>query len=171
MLYGKISQKDSWIHSHIEPGKIAYKLSISKVYMRDILSQESIRDQLGSINQVQNKQLLVEFQLLYKMRSQFYLYFIIKFGLNFKTDRISDIQSKISHLKLRLYWLPFSLIITFPFQTNEITKKPATFLLPNISHGVITRHTSSQTLRQLFRANGVFGDLFVDNSFWLSLSI
>ncbi|CAL6026738.1 Hypothetical_protein [Hexamita inflata] len=51
--YGNISRKDSWIHSRIEPSKIAYKLSISKVYMRDILSQESIRDQLGSIKQVQ----------------------------------------------------------------------------------------------------------------------
>ncbi|CAL6064127.1 Hypothetical_protein [Hexamita inflata] len=54
-----------------------------------------------------------------------------------------------------------------------IPKKPTNIpLLPNISCGVITRHTSSQTLRQLFRANGVcFGDLFVDNSFWLSRGV
>ncbi|CAL5981773.1 Hypothetical_protein [Hexamita inflata] len=52
--YGKISQIDSWIHSLVEPSKIVCKLSISKVYMRDILSQESIRDQLGSIKQAQN---------------------------------------------------------------------------------------------------------------------
>ncbi|CAL6044985.1 Hypothetical_protein [Hexamita inflata] len=32
-LYGKISRKDSWIHSRIEPNKIVYKLSFSKVYM------------------------------------------------------------------------------------------------------------------------------------------
>ncbi|CAL6081442.1 Hypothetical_protein [Hexamita inflata] len=42
---------------------------------------------------------------------------------------------------------PFSLIITFPFLSKSmITKKPTTPpLQPNISHGVITHHTSSQT--------------------------
>ncbi|CAL6087932.1 Hypothetical_protein [Hexamita inflata] len=57
MTYGKISLKDSWIHSRIEPGKIAYKLLILKVYMRDILSQKSIRDNLSSLqNQLRSLQ-------------------------------------------------------------------------------------------------------------------
>ncbi|CAL6107191.1 Hypothetical_protein [Hexamita inflata] len=76
----------------------------------------------------------------------------------------------LSHHKLRLYWLPFfsDHHISFPFQTNDPQETNNIPLQPNISHSVITRHTSSQTLRQLFLANGVcFGDLFVDNSFWL----
>ncbi|CAL5972002.1 Hypothetical_protein [Hexamita inflata] len=58
----------SWIHSRIEPGKIVYKLSISKVYTRDILFQESIStwDQLGSIQYVLN----LIFQKLNHVNSQ-----------------------------------------------------------------------------------------------------
>ncbi|CAL6087509.1 Hypothetical_protein [Hexamita inflata] len=62
--------------------------------------------------------------------------------------------------------------ISFPFQTNDHQETNNIPLQPKVSHGVITRHTSSKTLRQLFRANGVcFGDLFVDNSFWLSIFV
>ncbi|CAL6069444.1 Hypothetical_protein [Hexamita inflata] len=80
-------------------------------------------------------------------------------------------KQKTSRRKLRLYWSPFfsDHHISFPIQTNDHQETNNIPLQQKVSHGVITRHTSSQTLRQLFRANGVcFGDLFVDNRFWLS---
>ncbi|CAL6103178.1 Hypothetical_protein [Hexamita inflata] len=103
------------------------------------------------------------------------------FSLNTQNTKYENIYAirqeqdkKTSHRKLRLYWSPFfsDHHISFPFQTNDPQETNNLPLQPNISRGVITRHTSSQTLRQLFRANGVcFGDLFVDNSFWLSRGV
>ncbi|CAL6109626.1 Hypothetical_protein [Hexamita inflata] len=59
-------------------------------------------------------------------------------------------DKKTSHRKLRLYWSPFfsDHHISFPLQTNDHQETNNIPLQPNVSHGVITRQTTSHLFVQ-----------------------